>query len=800
MRHYLFILLVSVPILGMRSGTGEAQTPDLYDTTQVRSLYLTFKQVDYWQQLRTNHATQTDIKADLTVDGQTYPDIGVRFKGHASYRGDVDKEPFNLSIDEFNSNQRLYGYRTLNLNNGFLDPTFVREVVSFELLRRYLPAARANFVKLYINQVYWGVYINIQQPNTDFLQEVFGESGGPNFKADPLKSGPQASALQWLGSTPALYQTSYQLKSGNEQTAWPALADLIDKLNNTSTAQLPAVLPTVLNVDRALWYLALVNVFCNLDSYIGSGHNYYLYQRENAGTFQVVPWDVNENLGVFNLGMTLIQLQQLSPTYGSTSFLDRPLVARLLSVPAWRARYVAHMRTILNETFHWAAFDALVTRYQNLIQNDVAADTKKLYSTAYFSQAVTQDLVLDQQLVPGMKPFIEARSAYLAAHPDINQTVPTITQVSHSPASPTSLDTVRVVATITAATSVASAEVVHTGGTATLYDDGQHHDGLPNDGVFGGAIPPAGPGQTVDYHIQATAQGGGMALDPPRAAYVTYRYTVNPPQGVSPVQIHEFLAKNNTGIQDEKGEYEDWIELVNTGATSVNLAGTYLTDKLGLPTKWMFPAGTTILPGQTLLVWADEEENEGPLHASFKLSADGESIHFFDRDGQTRFDTVTFGVQQADVSTGRLVGYPHVWATFPVPSPRALNQPEPCGHREYRGLDPTTSRFSLLGQGTPQVGGTAAFGVTNAPASTPGYLALAFAPLVADLGSLGPLLVHPGMMVLLPMSTDSSGSATPSVPIPAVGALAGMTFYFQSLVLAGTSGGLSNGVMTRVCP
>jgi hypothetical protein len=152
------------------------------------------------------------------------------------------------------------------------------------------------------------------------------------------------------------------------------------------------------------------------------------------------------------------------------------------------------------------------------------------------------------------------------------------------------------------------------------------------------------------------------------------------------------------------------------------------------------------------------------------------------------------------VSTGRLVGHATVWATFPTPTPRSLNRPEPAGHLEYRGLDSSAVRFSLQGQGTPQVAGTAAFLVQNAPASTPGYLALALAPLSADLGSLGTLLVHPAQMALLPVSTGSQGQATPSIPVPAVPALAGMSFYFQCLVLSGTQGGLSNAVMSRVSP
>ncbi len=797
------MLVVFAMALSLSGSPVHGQTPDLYDMTMVRSLYLTFKQVDWWQQLTNNYSTKTDIKADLTVDGKPYPDIGVRFKGNSSYRsiGSSQKKSFNLSTDSFVPSQRLYGYKTLNLNNAFLDPTFVREVVSYEIFRRFMPAPKANFVKLYINNQYWGVYVNVQQANTEFLDEAFGEDGGNNFKGEGNTTS--SSSLQWLGSNPTSYKNSYELKSGDEQTAWNNLVTMIDKLNNTSTQQLPQVLPGVLDVDRALWFIALNNVLCNLDSYIGRGQNYFTYQDEAANVFNMVPWDLNEAFGVFSEGKSIQQLQQLSPTYQDTNYSGRPLVAKLLGVSTWREQYLAHIRTLLKESFSWAAVSPLVTKYQNLIRQDVLADTKKLYSSTYFSQNVTQDLRLSGggpggRWVPGLKPFIEARAAYLNSHYNINKTVPVISQVSHLPASPTETETVWIKVTIKAAAGISLSEVVYSGGVSTLYDDGKHNDGVANDGIYGGSIPPVGVGATVRYYIRATANGGGMALDPARAGFVTYSYSVQPKSGTSPVQIHEFVAKNDTGIKDEKNEFEDWIELTNTGTTAFTLTGCYLTDKLDNPTKWAFPTGFILQPGQTLVVWADEDQNDGPLHTNFKLSAGGESIHFFDKDGKTRLDTVTFGAQQADVSTGRMVGSPSTWVTFPSPTPRALNLPAPGSHLAYDGLDITKTQLTLTGLGTPAIGGTASFKIENAPASSIGVLGLALMPFSLKQGSLGSLLVHPWAMAVFNVYTNSTGTATPSLPIPNVSALKGMNFYIQTFVYNGVSGGFSNGVITRI--
>jgi hypothetical protein len=98
--------------------------------------------------------------------------------------------------------------------------------------------------------------------------------------------------------------------------------------------------------------------------------------------------------------------------------------------------------------------------------------------------------------------------------------------------------------------------------------------------------------------------------------------------------INEFMAKNDGFIRDPQGDYDDWIEIYNYGDNAINIGGLYLTDDLSVPGGWRVPdnnpAATTIGPQGYLLIWADGETDEGTLHASFKLSADGEQIGLFE--------------------------------------------------------------------------------------------------------------------------------------------------------------------------
>jgi hypothetical protein len=146
-----------------------------------------------------------------------------------------------------------------------------------------------------------------------------------------------------------------------------------------------------------------------------------------------------------------------------------------------------------------------------------------------------------------------------------------------------------------------------------------------------------------------------------------------------PIYINEFMAANNSdsNIADPYGDYDDWIEIYNDGNTAIDLAGMYLTDDPGDPTKWQIPSGysaqTTIPAHGFVVFWADEEPGEGPLHADFKLSGDGEDIALFDTDGSTLIDSIEFGQQTTNISYGR---YPEASTDlrfFSTPTPLADN-------------------------------------------------------------------------------------------------------------------------------
>ncbi len=146
-----------------------------------------------------------------------------------------------------------------------------------------------------------------------------------------------------------------------------------------------------------------------------------------------------------------------------------------------------------------------------------------------------------------------------------------------------------------------------------------------------------------------------------------YTYSVNA-QGLF---INEFMASNSTTIADpDYNNFADWIEIYNSGSTWINLKDYYITDDLSQPQKFQIQNDLIVEAGGYAIIWADDV-NTGN-HANFKLSATGESIGLFSPN-LTLVDTITFGLQQIDISMGRFPNGTNNWFTFSPATPAAAN-------------------------------------------------------------------------------------------------------------------------------
>ncbi|MBZ0268629.1 CotH kinase family protein, partial [bacterium] len=694
------------------------QTHPLFDGDAVHEIHLTFAQPDYWTQLTDNFEDYDDppyIEAEFDW-GSTHLDaIGVRFKGNSSYWGYYgNKKSFKLDIDEFVVGQEIEGLDKLTLNNCYLDPSFVREKCAYELCEAAgLPTVRTNYAALYINGTYWGLYLLIEQYDQEFLESRFGAGENGNlWKGEPYGS------LEYLGANESSYYDDYELKTNETANDWSGLVHLTDVLNNTPVAALPDSLHNLVDANSAMAMLALENFTVNLDSYIGRCANYYFYQRDLDGRFAFMKWDQNEAWGVFNMwNLSTTQLAQLSPYWTNpSSGEDRPLAEQLYQVPGYDAVFLGHMKRLMAGA---AQPDTLVARMEelrDLIRTWVYADPYMMFTTSQFEAAMTSNIYTSGgpppgRLIPALETMIRNRNTYLAAQ--IGTWTPieglVINELMASNSSTVADD---------AGDYDDWIEVANIGSFPIDLDGlglTDHFEGVPDyvfpdttlapgdylivwadeetgEGAFHAPFKLDADGEDVyltdgaviidAVTFPALASDGSWGRWPDGTGEWALLSAATPDaENENPVvpedvvlYINEFVASNSVGIQDELGEFEDWVEIHNPGPDPVDMGGLYLTDDLTLTTQWVFP-DTTLASGEFLVVWCDSDPTDGPLHTNFKLSAGGEEIGLFGRlaAGNAVIDSYAYGAQSTDVSEGRETDGASTWVTFTVPTPGASN-------------------------------------------------------------------------------------------------------------------------------
>ncbi len=176
--------------------------------------------------------------------------------------------------------------------------------------------------------------------------------------------------------------------------------------------------------------------------------------------------------------------------------------------------------------------------------------------------------------------------------------------------------------------------------------------------------------------------------------------------------LNELMAGNDTTIADSYGEFDDWLEITNTGSSAISLAGYYLTDDMAFPEKFAFP-DILIQPGEYMIVWADKDSEQGSLHAEFKLDGDGEEVYLMQ--GSVIVDWISYPEIDDDVSWGRWPDLADLWALQAYPTPGAENTDEDPQGVE---IEPATSNLGIvccnpIHTGSPDVSLTGSAGAAS---------------------------------------------------------------------------------------
>ena len=640
------------------------------DSIQVIEIFFSFSNWD--AQLDANEATETYIYADsIRINGTSFDSCGVRYKGNSSYNPSNQKNPLRIELNTIKANQDYQGFTDIKLSNGYKDPSMIREILTYQILENYMDCPRSNFARVYINGQYRGVYTNNESIKDDF-NEAHYDADDTYFKCNPVggagPGGGTSPDLKYLGTDSTSYFNGYELKS---TYGWNRLVTLCNTLNNDFQN-----IESTLDIDRAIWMLAFNNVLVNLDSYNGAFRQNYYISWDKNGRFVPTVWDVNMSFGGFpgGTGSGAFTPSALDPFSNSTS-VNHPLIQQIMANPLYKRMYTAHVRTMVQEMFESGQYETWAQSLMTLADSSVQADPYKFYSYNQFLNSLTTAVAGGGpgggSSIPGIKALMDARAQFFSTNAAYLLQAPAI--LSHgATASPLNYgSTTTLIANVSNETNVyLGYRTDHTlkFNRVQMYDDGAHNDGAAGDHTYGVEMPVNG--LLFEYYIYADNNNAGK-FSPARAEHEFHTLAVTfPAPAVGSLLINEVLASNDALLFDLNGEDDDWIELVNTTNTTIDLAGFYLSDDPLNLMAWAFPAGTTIPANGYLLVWADKDTLQQGLHANFKISADGEYVYL--SNGLNVHDQISFGPQIANISYGRCPDAGLDFATI-LPTPLANN-------------------------------------------------------------------------------------------------------------------------------
>lgn len=270
-------------------------------------------------------ADPTDLPffpARVTFDGEAIEDVGVRLKGNSSLWGSAADQTKSLKLDfgEYVSGGHFRCVDKLNLHNGFMDPSLVRERLTYALAAEFgVEAPRTAHAVVTVDGARHGLFTVTEQIDAEFLEERFGTAGGADD--GNLYKCEDGCPLAYWGDDPLYYQgyppdgvpvpectdpeegCGLVLKTNEDDPAMNTYADIIALVSAIdgvlNGGQALESLDAVLDVEGFARFAALNVALSNLDSYFGSNHNFYLYRRPADGRFVFVMWDTNLSYGTF---------------------------------------------------------------------------------------------------------------------------------------------------------------------------------------------------------------------------------------------------------------------------------------------------------------------------------------------------------------------------------------------------------------------------------------------------------------------------------------------------------------------
>ena len=242
-----------------------------------------------WKDLLENVSDKKYSSCDLTINGEKLSNVGIRAKGGSSLddvkaMGDSDRYSFMLKFDKYNEGQTYNGLTKLSLNNNLGDATQMKDAIAYDMCRYIdLEAPLCNYVKISLNNDYFGCYLAVEPVDNDFCQRNYGDISSSVYK--PFHN------LSYTGDDESDYEgITEDTVIGNDDDSLKRVITALKSVNSGKDIE------SHVDVDNVMKYLAIQTMVVNLDGLTGQNeHNYFL--NEKNGKISLIPWDYNLSWG-----------------------------------------------------------------------------------------------------------------------------------------------------------------------------------------------------------------------------------------------------------------------------------------------------------------------------------------------------------------------------------------------------------------------------------------------------------------------------------------------------------------------
>jgi spore coat protein CotH len=360
------------------ASSAAAQTQDDFFNPEVlQRVELWMHEAD-WAKLKATFQENTYYPADMTWNGITVSNVGIRSRGLGSRR--EQKPGLRVDFDRYSDGQQFLGLKSFVLDNLSQDFSGIKETVAMRFFTRIgIPAPRETHTRLYVNGRYEGLYGLVESVDKTMMGRVFGsingniQNDGYLFEYNYVLGSPWR--FEHLGEALPPYQLRFDIKTNEshaESLIWGPIEELVRLVNNTPSTTFEQTVNPRLDLAAFVRYIAAQNFIAQDDGFNGYAgmNNFYFYRLENSTNHVFIAWDED--------------VAFLSPEFGLTTRLDENVLTRkTLELPAYRSQYFSVLSEAASSAADWMRQE--MQRQLDLINQAMLEDSQKPYTNAEYN-------------------------------------------------------------------------------------------------------------------------------------------------------------------------------------------------------------------------------------------------------------------------------------------------------------------------------------------------------------------------------------------------------------------------------